>query len=387
MYKLISELPLPAEQIDKAMFERISGSEYEYCEMDTVEKRFLYGLIRFFKPKNILEIGVSSGGGSGLILAAIEDMDDTTLTSVDIAQNAYAFPSEPVGFVALRKHSDNKKWNLVSGKDPSEVIESFNKKFDFAIIDTAHVHPIETLNFLSVLPFLEDGAIVVLHDISLFLSQSIYRDMKGYPMISLATRYLLNSVAAEKVEPEPYKTDLDTQLVNIGAFQISNDTRKYIDGVFGSLFVPWALIPDIEVLNSIGSIVKKHYSEKHLEMFENSVRVNNYVQCKELKNVQDLPTILERYKNKYILFGQRDARKYLQTISGAGYGDPIEIWDNSDVTVNCDLRIAVTKPHFDVSDNVAIIFTVRSERTYRNVVRAWPQEFRERSFFFKKLSY
>lgn len=384
MYKLISELPLPAEQIDKAMFDRIAESEYECCEMDTVEKRFLYGLIRHFKPENILEIGVSSGGGSGLILAAIEDMDDAALTSVDVAENAYAFPSEPVGFVALRKHSDNKKWKLVPGKDPSEVIESFGKKFDFAIIDTAHVHPIETLNFLSVLPFLEDGAIVVLHDISLYLSQMFYRDMKEYPVISLATRYLLNSVAAEKVEPEHYKTDLDTQIVNIGAFQITRDTRKYIDGVFGSLLVPWALIPDKRILSSIGVIIKKHYSEKHLEMFENSVRVNHYVQCKEFKNVQDLPTILDRYESRYILFGQRDAVMYLEMIRGAGYADPIEIWDNADKPVNADLNAAVTKPHFDVPDRAAIIFTVRSERTYWNVVKDWPQKLRDRSFFFRK---
>jgi cellulose biosynthesis protein BcsQ len=44
------------------------------------------------------------------------------------------------------------KWELIRGKDPSEVMESIGKKFDFAVIDTAHLHPVETLNFLCVLP-------------------------------------------------------------------------------------------------------------------------------------------------------------------------------------------------------------------------------------------
>jgi predicted O-methyltransferase YrrM len=386
MIKLINQLPLPAEHIDKTMFDDIEARDYEHCEMDNIEKRFLHGLIRHFRPKNILEIGVSSGGGSGLILASIEDMEETTLTSIDLSDKAYAFPNESVGFVALRKHKDNNKWNLIPGKDPSEVIEQFGKKFDFAIIDTAHFHPIETLNFLSVLPFLEDGAIVVLHDISLHLSQADYHEMCEFPNLTLATRYLLNSVAAEKLQPEHYQPDRLTQEVNIGAFQVTNDTHKYIEGVFGSLFVQWSLIPDTHILNSVRKIIEKYYSKKYLDMFDRSVRVNYRIQCKELKYVVDLPIILDRYQGKYILFGLRDAESYLNLIRGAGYEEPVEIWDNREMTSNSDSETVIRKPHFDIPDDVAIIFTVRSAGTYWNVTCDWPKQLQERSYFFKKLT-
>jgi predicted O-methyltransferase YrrM len=385
MYKLIGELPLPAEQVDEKMLDGIPASEYEYCEMDAVEKRFLFGLIRYFKPHNILEVGVSSGGGSGLILASISDMPGATLTSIDAAEQTHRFPSEPVGFVALRKHFNNERWNLICGKDPSEVIAGLEREFDFAIIDTAHIHPIETLNFLSVLPFLTDGAVVVLHDISLFLSQSYYRDMKDFPFLSLATRFLFNSIAAEKTEPLVYQSGLHTKLVNIAAFQITQDTRKYIDGVFGSLVVPWAFIPDKRILDSIGKIIQTHYSPKQRKMFENAIRANYYVQCKEMKTVQDLSMVLERHSGKYILFGARDSEQYLRMINGAGYGNPIEIWDNYAVRVDYDSDVPVVKPHFDISDEIAMIFTVRTEWIYETVISDWPQKFRENAFFFKRL--
>ena len=38
-------------------------------------------------------------------------------------------------------------------------------KFDFLFSDTAHVTPGELINFIEVLPFLKEKAIVVIHDI------------------------------------------------------------------------------------------------------------------------------------------------------------------------------------------------------------------------------
>lgn len=295
MYKNIEDLPLPAEQIDKELFYSIPPQEYQYCEMDEIEKRFLFGLIRHFKPKDILEVGVSSGGGSGLILSAISDCPDTTLTSIDIATRGWQFENEKVGFVAQRKHSDNKQWNLIPGKDTSEVIEGLDKNFDFAIIDTAHIHPIETLNFLSVLPFLKKDAIVVLHDISLYLLNS--RNHSD----CLATRYLFNAVVAKKIVPEKYKGLTNyTQLPNIGAFQVSDDTLNYIENVFLSLYVPWKMITEKRILDSISGIVERHFPQKYAPMFRDAIRVNTYLKCKELKSVNDLAMIMKQIGRAHV---------------------------------------------------------------------------------------
>lgn len=386
MYELISNLPMLAEDIDREIFEAIPKMDYEYIEIDMTEARFLFGLVRHFKAKNILEIGVSSGGGSGLLLAAIEDIDGATLTSIDLANEAYRFPSKPVGFVAQKKHYNNPKWNLLTGKDPSEVIESIEKKFDFAFIDTAHVHPIETLNFLSVLPFLEDGAIVVLHDTSLYLCQRHYKNMNTFPNLGLATRYLLNSVCAEKIEPQKYEDNLCTQIANMAAFQVTQDTRKYIDGVLTSLLVPWSIIPTETILAKVKQLISKHYSAKQYKIFADAIRMNYYLQCKELKHVQDLFSILNKCKGKYILFGARSAKMYINMICGVGYEMPLEIWDNNVEYINTeDYCIDIIKPHFDVAEDIAVIFTVENEQTYINVMDSWPNEMRNRSFFFQKM--
>lgn len=375
MYKNIEELPLPAEQIDKELFDNIPPQEYQYCEMDEIEKRFLFGLIRHFKPKDIIEVGVASGGGSGLILSAISDCPDATLTSIDLATTPFKFKNEKIGFVAQRKYNDNEKWNLISGKDSSEVIEGLDKKFDFAIIDTAHTHPVETLNFLTVLPFLKKGAIVVVHDISLYLLNSAHHSMY------LATRYLFNAVVAKKIVPEKYKGLVSyTQLPNIGAFQVSDDTFNYIENVLSALYVPWGMVPEKRILDSVSGIVERHFPQKYALMFADAIRVNTYLKCKELKSVNDLAMIMKQYEGKYILFGVRDAKNYIEMINGAGFGLPMEIWDNKDLSFQYE-GITTQKPHFDIPRDVAIIFTVRSQITFNDIVSQWPKEIKLQTFF------
>lgn len=384
-YKSIDDLPLPAEQIDKEAFDNIPPQDYQYCEMDETEKRFLFGLLRYFKPRDIIEIGVSSGGGTGLILSAISDCADSTLTSIDYSTKAYKFKNEAVGFVAQRKYSNNKKWNLIPGKDASEVIEDLDKKFDFVIIDTAHVHPIETLNFLSIFPFLKNGAVVVLHDISLYLSNLSHHTMLGFPSNSLATRYLFNTVVATKYMPKKYRTDEDTMLVNIGAFQVNDDTFNYLENVFNSLYIPWRTFPDKKMLDGVSGIVKRHYSHKYVHMFEEAIVINYYLQCKELKNINDLAMIMRKYEGKYILFGTRDAKYFIEMIDGAGFGLPIEVWDNNDFNFQYN-GISSQVPHFDIPCNVAIIFTVRAQNTYNDIIKDWPKEIKIQTFYFQRLN-
>ena len=50
-------------------------------------------------------------------------------------------------------------------------------KFDFVFLDTAHSAPGEILNFIEILPFLNENAILVLHDIL----WHFYSKIKCYP--------------------------------------------------------------------------------------------------------------------------------------------------------------------------------------------------------------
>ena len=367
MYKQLSNLPDLPENIDTEMFNAIPPETYEFMEMATPEKKFLFGLVRHFKPKNILEIGVSSGGGSGLMLQAMKDMKESTLTSIDKTEYAYRYPDKPVGFVALRENANHPQWTLITGKDPSEVIENLNKKFDFAVIDTAHVHPIETLNFLSVLPFLQDGAIVVLHDLSLYMDQ--FPDLFSFRRFSLATKFLFNSVASEKITISSNDKEYISKYIlpNIGAFQITSDTWKYIDGVFHSLTIPWLFFPDNDTLDSIRNIVKNHYAQPKVALFDDAIKANYYLKAKKMESTVDLSGVLQRYKGKYILFGQKNAENYIKMIKAIGFDLPLEIWDNK-VYGSEIYGVPVVKPHERLDDEAAIIFTVKTKSVYNIIL-------------------
>jgi predicted O-methyltransferase YrrM len=386
-YKLLSELPNLPENIDSEMFNAMPPEIYALMNMDAPEQRFLFGLICHFKPKNILEIGVAEGGGSGFILQAIKDMKETTLTSIDFAERTYK-QDKPIGFAALEKNANNPKWVLISGKDPSEVIENFGKKFDFAVIDTGHIHPVETLNFLSVLPFLEDGAVVVLHDLSLYLSRNYFRDLSKFPSVELATRYLFTSVVGEKimVSSTNEKYISDWTLPNIGAFQITSDTHKYIDGVFYSLAIPWGFIPENYIMDNIRNIVKKYYDKTKLELFDDAIKANNYINAKKLKHTHtiDLPTVLQQYEGKYILFGQKNAENYIEMIKNIGFGLPLEIWDNK-VYGGEICGVTVVKPREMLVDKTAIICTVRARFIYNLIVEELPNTLKSQVYFFEGL--
>lgn len=61
-------------EYDQEYYNNLVEDDYKYSEMDNAERKFIHGLIRYYKPKRILELGVAEGGGSIVLLNAIQDM-------------------------------------------------------------------------------------------------------------------------------------------------------------------------------------------------------------------------------------------------------------------------------------------------------------------------
>ena len=162
---VITDLPMIPEEYAQENYERIDWSDVD-SEMSDGQRRFIHGLVQYYQPNKILELGVSAGGGTVVLLNALQENEKAELYSVDSATQFYRDPDLPVGHCALKKYSDllNKKWHLFTGEDPACVMDKIEEKFDFCVIDTYHLHPVETLNFISILPWLMDGAVVVMHD-------------------------------------------------------------------------------------------------------------------------------------------------------------------------------------------------------------------------------
>ena len=161
-----------------------------HWQMGLRQVYFLNGIIRKNKPKKCLEIGVANGGSSILILNAIKDIENSSLVSLDLNNNMYLDSTKRTGY-RVKKYFPElaKKWKLFTGDLPHKFLVKLNMKFDFLFLDTAHMAPGELLNFIEVLPFLKENAIMVLHDII----WHFHRKIKFYP----SNIYLMTSINME----------------------------------------------------------------------------------------------------------------------------------------------------------------------------------------------
>jgi predicted O-methyltransferase YrrM len=269
----ISELTVLPEKYASEIFDELPEAAKSLSFMlGDINRRFISGLIRLCKPKNVLEVGVAYGGGTSVILNAVRDLPETKVVSIDRIK-AFAPKNESesqngeneIGYIAKKlypKEYESGKAKLYTGVDPSEIMESIGGKFDFVVLDTMHVHPIETLNFLSFYPFLTEDAVIVLDDVMLqFQNPGL-----------CATRLLFNSIVADKYTLGKY--NIVSQ--NVAAFQLNPDTPKYIDDLFRALYMNW-YVYTADVF-SVRKIVEKYYSEKQLQDFDLATAYNeNYL--------------------------------------------------------------------------------------------------------------
>jgi len=350
---VLSELPVRPERYEKAHCDRVDYSTI-FSQMSPIERRFINGLLRYYQPKRVLEIGVSRGGGTVNILNALEDMPDTSLCSIDI------IASDHCGIEAKTLFPDipTSRWQLIEGCDTSKVVAKLaaDGKFDFVVIDSMHLHPVESLNFLSILPFLNEGTIVVLHDISVF----VFPKENG---TNLAARILYSSVVAEKLSPyygdEIHENSLQG-ITNIAAFQISTDTLKYIGNVFDGLYLPWEHYP-FQYLDTVRALIALHYSAENLEKF-NEARGQNGAWLFSGKKTYSAEKLRVLYAEKFaiptIFYGAGyHMRIFLGWLHELGIHFKAKIWDIAAETIGEINGVEIKSPDFKtkVTSSVAVI--------------------------------
>ena len=261
-----------------------SMKKYANWDQSYNEPYFINGIIRKFKPKNCLEIGVSKGGGSIIILNAIKDIEGSSLISLDLNEQLYYNNSEKTGCNVKKYFPElaENKWKLYTGKQPHIFLDKLNMKFDFLFLDTSHLAPGELINIIEALPFLKENAIVVLHDIMYHLpSHNYYNppEVKYHPSMI----YLMTSLKGKKY----IMNDDLFQFENIGAIILSKNQEKYYLNYFLLLMSPWDYMLSDEHIEQFKSFLKKYYKKKlYLRIFNSAVRENKiYIQKSEnLKN-------------------------------------------------------------------------------------------------------
>ena len=206
---------------------------------------FINGIIRKYKPKKCLEVGVARGGSSVLILNAINDIENSFLISLDLNTKLYVDKKYDTGYIVNTHFPElTKKWKLFTGEQPHIFLQNLKIKFDFVFLDTAHVTPGEFLNLIEILPFLNENAIIILHD----LTWHFIREYMNKSIKRTATNIFLMSVLnGDKLIIENSK-----EIENIGAvFLYKNQKKHYLD-YFLLLLGYWEYMP----------------SEKHLKQMK-----------------------------------------------------------------------------------------------------------------------
>ena len=229
------------------------------------QKEFLNGVIRKFKPEKIIELGVNKGGSTAIILNAIQDIKNSHLYSVDTRNNY------KIGYCVNKYFSQFKnKWTLYKGSISAKFMENIGKGIDMAFFDTVHFEPGEILDFLMVLPFLKEEAIVIFHDIG---NQINYAGEEG-------TRHewvpyiIFNLVRGEKF----YPSGDNILLQDIGAIKLEKNQKKYIYDYFRALGGHWEYFLKEEHINLMRDFVKKYYDEICLSIYNDAIEFNrNFV--------------------------------------------------------------------------------------------------------------
>ena len=361
---ILSALPIIPEEFDAEHLAKIDFSAVR-SEMFHIERLFINGLIRYYQPKNILEIGVAFGGGTINILNSINDMPESILVSIDCAQYHYRDKDILIG-ADVGVYSEvlpTDRWQFIIGKDPSEVIDSLGMKFDFVIMDTTHKLPGEVLTFLCIFPYLNDGAIVVLHDISSFLIAPYFT----------ATRILFSALAGEKLFPES-KTKVNNKYDanNIGAVQINSDTRKYISNVFQALTLPWYYYPARDI-NYARILINEHYDNVMQEYFEETANWNLNLLCPPARMnppaCKKLSSTFHLFSDNIIFYGAgRNIKTLLHEFDANGIPFNYPIWDiNANDIIDIDGH-KVDFPDFETRVyNSAAIITIDNQDIARAV--------------------
>ncbi len=227
---------------------------------------FICGLLKKFRPRKILEVGVSHGGTTAVILQAMNALQmPFSMYSVEIKE-FIGRKSNKTGRLGEKACKDLgcKDYHLFRGVYLPQVMDEIGGDIDFVVLDTTHVMPGEILDFLVVFPFLSPEAVVCLHDI---------RQNQGkHPNPEkIATNVLFNAVVARKyVNRDATRTP---DYPNIGAFVINSETLKYINNVFGALTQNWTFAG--KGFQYYYDFIIQRYPSRSVWLFEEAVKMNS----------------------------------------------------------------------------------------------------------------
>lgn len=258
-----------------------------YVEMEKDEQGFICSLIEQFKPSKVLEIGVATGATTAVIMNCLLIANPSAeMYSVDLCVECYRKKGKKTGYQFNEVENllpNRKKHQFILGKELAYVIEEIGSDIDFVVLDTVHSLPGEILDFLCILPYLNDGAVVVLHDVSL----NLYNGTNSY-----ATKILFDAVSGDKY------WNVGDDITNIAAFVVSAETRKKIMDVISSLSITWEYLPSFISLKKYMDEYKRNYDDDSFSLLK--IIFSHQIEAYYYRKNGGLTTIEEEIKKRHM---------------------------------------------------------------------------------------
>ena len=207
------------------------------------QPEFLNGVVRKFKPKKIVEIGVYKGGSTIIMLNAIKDIKNSHIYSIDLNNMDFIGSCIPKFFPKFLNN-----WTLFKGNIAAKFIEQIGKGIDMVFIDSAHFEPGEILDFIIVLPFLNEEALVVIHDIG----SQIVSSNKTKIRAEWAPYLIFNIIRGKKFLPSG--NGILTQ--DIGAIKLEKNQKNFIHDYFRALGGQWEYFLKNEHIELMRNFIK-----------------------------------------------------------------------------------------------------------------------------------
>lgn len=241
------------------------------------QREFLNGVVRRFRPKKIVEIGVAEGCSSSIILNAIQDLDGSHLYSIDLSDRNSIGKCVKSLFPNLLS-----RWTLYKGNIATKFMENIGRDIDMLFIDSAHFEPGEILDFIIVLPFLNEEAVIVIHDIANQIT--VPRKDRGWigKRNEWAPYIIFNSIRGQIFLPSG--KNLLTH--DIGAKKLDINQKQYFHDYFRVLGGQWQYFPKEENIKEMYEYFKKYYDKDCLNIFNETVNFNRkFLKKNKIKNL------------------------------------------------------------------------------------------------------
>jgi len=249
------------------------------ASISDIDAAFFAGLVVETRPRKLVEIGVASGWGSCVLLHALETagVQGSEIHGVDIADRFFYDAAYTTGQCVRDVMPERVAcYHLTTGVTIGECASKIGSGIDFVFIDAHHMHPWATFDLLAVMPFVEPGSWIAMHDLNLSRKEDQEHRNRG-------PKYLFEGWEGDKLHSIQEPT-------MAGAIRMPDDAAAVLPLLLDILYTPWELPVESRASDAVCGIIESAYGAAWGAKFRRGIEIGNYhvskVQSPEIEDLR-----------------------------------------------------------------------------------------------------